>query len=85
MTADHHGHKHSQPDHDHDHAHAHDQDHAHPHPHDHQHRSGLRGWINTVFHLHSHSHQQQALATDRAFMSNDEGIRTVWLRWPRWG
>jgi cation diffusion facilitator family transporter len=37
------------------------------------------GWIATVFHLHGHSHSHGDLATDNAFNSNAEGIRTVWL------
>ena len=73
----HHPH-HSHDDHDHPH------DHSHPHPHDHgpehhHHGTGLWGWISTVFHLHGHSHQHGELVTDRAFIDNDEGIRTVWL------
>lgn len=67
--------------HDHVHDHAHDGHHAHDHGEhdDHAHGSGVWGWINTVFHLHGHSHQRAALATDRSFMHNEEGIRTVWL------
>jgi cation diffusion facilitator family transporter len=72
--------------HPHDHGHAHDHadtdGHKHNHSHDpshHQHGGGLGGWIATVFHLHGHSHDHGDLATDRAFNSNAEGIRTVWL------
>jgi cation diffusion facilitator family transporter len=73
------GHAHDHNDHHHDHHHDHGHDHSHPHPHDHDHGSGVWGWISTIFHLHGHSHQQTALATDTAFTSTDEGIRTVWL------
>lgn len=67
---DHHHHSHDAHDHPHDH------DHRHEH---HHHGTGLWGWITTIFHLHGHSHQQAKLVTDRAFIDNDEGIRTVWL------
>lgn len=76
-----HDHPHGQHDHGHSHGHgdSHGHSHGHGHDHDHDHGSGLWGWINTIFHLHGHSHQQAALATDRAFMRNEDGIRTVWL------
>lgn len=60
--------------HDHDHEHSHDHDHDH-----HHHRSGLWGWVAAIFHLHGHSHGQSDLATDQAFVTHSEGIRTVWL------
>lgn len=65
----------------HDHPHPHDHDHQHPHPHDHshEHSGGLWGWISTIFHLHGHSHKNDQLVSDRAFLDNEEGIRTVWL------
>ncbi len=70
-------------DHDHPHPSAHDHDHQHPHDHEHDdehhHGRGLWGWISTIFHLHGHSHQHDALASDRAFLDNQEGIRTVWM------
>lgn len=75
-------HNHSHPeghDHDHDHQHPHPHDHAHDDGHHHHHGSGLWGWISTIFHLHGHSHQHDALASDQAFLDNQEGIRTVWL------
>ncbi|HEX6385207.1 MAG TPA: cation diffusion facilitator family transporter [Anaerolineae bacterium] len=63
------------------HGHSHDHDHEHPQADDHHHHpgSGLGGWINTLFHRHGHSHQHSKLATDQAFLDNQEGIRTVWL------
>ncbi|MCA9946634.1 MAG: cation transporter, partial [Anaerolineales bacterium] len=75
-------------DHPHPHEHKHDDDHDHPHPHPHghdhdeghhHHGNGVWGWISAIFHLHGHSHQHDALATDQAFVDNQEGIRTVWL------
>ncbi len=88
-------HTHDHPDKHYDHPHPHDHDpdhnqvhdHEHPHPHDHEHDDGhhhphggdLWGWISTIFHLHGHSHQQRELVSDRAFVDNQEGIRTVWL------
>lgn len=78
-----HPHPHGDHEHGHDHSHAHEDlhghEHGHGHDHGHDHGSGVWGWISTVFHLHGHSHQQAALATDRAFLQNEEGIRTVWL------
>lgn len=67
------------------HDHPHDQEHPHPHDHehgdghDHHHGSGIWSWISTVFHLHGHSRQHGELGSDRAFLDNQEGIRTVWL------
>jgi divalent metal cation (Fe/Co/Zn/Cd) transporter len=78
---DHGDHDHSDHDHgDHDHGnHSHaDHDHHDDHHHDH-HQSGLWGWLSAIFHLHGHSHQHSALATDNAFVANEEGIRTVWI------
>ncbi len=66
-----------------DHPHPHDHDHPHDHSHEDGHREhrGVRlwGWIGSVFHLHGHSHQHDEIATDRAFLDNQAGIRTVWL------
>ncbi len=67
------------PHHDHPHGDDHDHDHDHDHPHEHAHHSGVRGWLDAVFHLHGHGHAQAALVTDANFMGNEEGIRTVWL------
>lgn len=76
-------HIHDHHNHDHDPPHDHNHDQPHPHDHDdghhHDHGGGLWGWISTIFHLHGHSHQHDELATDRAFLHNEEGIRTVWL------
>lgn len=72
-------HAHGAHDHDHPHDHDHNHGHDHGHDHDHSHHKGVWGWIDAVFHLHGHSGQQQALAGDRALMSNETGIRTVWL------
>jgi cation diffusion facilitator family transporter len=82
-TSDHghpaHAAQHAHGAHDHDHPHEHDHSHDHGHSHDHSPHKGVWGWIDAVFHLHGHSGQQQALAGDRALMSNETGIRTVWL------
>lgn len=69
---------------DHPHPHYHGHNHEHPHDHEHgdehhHHGRGLWGWISTIFHLHGHSQQHDALASDQAFLDNQEGIRTVWL------
>ena len=81
-----HNHDHPHP-HDHDHSHPHDHDHSHVHRahghdhhhHDHEHGHGPIGWLKTVFHFHGHSQQQAKLASDQAFLDNQEGIRTVWI------
>ena len=58
----------------------------HPHPHNYTHNhnpshtphnQGWWGRIAAIFHLHGHSHGE--LASDQAFIDNEEGIRTVWL------
>lgn len=72
------------PDHQHPHPHPHNHDaHGHDHhyhrDHDHDHQGGLLGKIGALFHLHGHSHDHVDLATDQAFIDNDEGIRTIWL------
>jgi|GEM_PF-1080486 len=73
-----HGDEHDHPHpHGHDHPHPHDHDHDHDHSHDHG--SGPIGWIRTVFHWHGHDHTPSELASDQAFLSHEEGIRTVWL------
>jgi cation diffusion facilitator family transporter len=66
-------------DHDHPHDHSHEEGHSHEDGHHEHHGGGLWGWISTVFHLHGHSHQHDELGTDRAFLDNQAGIRTVWL------
>jgi cation diffusion facilitator family transporter len=75
-------HTHEEPDslnHHHHDDHPHSNKHSHDHgQHDH-HSRGLRGWLNTIFHLHGHSHQHDELVIDRAFLDNQIGIRTVWL------
>lgn len=73
--------------HPHDHGHGHDHPDAEGHKHDHRHDphthhrrgGGIWGWIASVFHLHGHNHDHGDLATDQAFNSNAEGIRTIWL------
>ena len=72
-----HDHSHEHKHHDHEH-HDHDEHHDHK-GHDHHHGRGVWSWIRTIFHLHGHSHQHDALVTDTAFASNEEGIRTVWI------
>ena len=55
--------------------------HAHSHEHDHSHTPHDRGWrgrIAVMFRL-GHSHNQSNLASDQAFLEDEEGIRTVWL------
>ena len=57
---------------------------AHPHVHDdgqheHAHPQGIWGGILSVLHLAPHGHEHDDLATDRAFLDNAAGIRTVWL------
>jgi len=56
------------------------------HPHPHNHNLGLhphnQGWwsrIAAIFHLPGHSHQHRELASEQAFVDNEEGIRAVWL------
>ncbi len=66
---------HLQHHHDHDHPH----DHGHDHPHDHDHPGGLLGWLAAIFHWHGHTHSRSELAADEAFVTNQLGIRTVWL------
>jgi cation diffusion facilitator family transporter len=73
-------HDHSHDRDEHGHGHNHDHGHSHSHDgHDHHHGNGIWGWISTIFHLHGHSHQHDALVTDSAFTSNQEGIRAVWI------
>jgi cation diffusion facilitator family transporter len=57
---------------------AHDHDHDHDQDHGHSHGTGLRGMLNSVFHLHGHSEQQQQRAADPA-LATEEGIRVIWL------
>lgn len=58
--------------------HRHDPEHPHDHD-DHEHKGGPWGWLTALFHMHDHGHDHSALATDRSFLDNQEGIRTVWL------
>ena len=56
--------------------------HGNHHDHDHSrapHKQGLWGRIAASFHLRRHDHFPGELASDRAFIDNEEGIRTVWL------
>jgi cation diffusion facilitator family transporter len=71
-------HPHPHPNEDHDHE-KHEHDHSRDQRDHHHHGGGIRSWLKTVFHLHSHSHQHGALATERAFLDNQEGIHTIWL------
>lgn len=76
-----HPHPHEQRDHEHphpDYEHDHDQGHDH-NGQDHHQGTGVWGWIGAIFHLHGHSHPHDALVTDTAFTSHEEGIRTVWI------
>lgn len=53
----------------------------HPHAHDHDHSprsQGLWGRIAALFHLGQHDHHGD-LASDQAFIDDQQGIRTVWL------
>lgn len=48
--------------------------------HGHTHKSGIWGWVATIFHLHGHGHDEHTpLAADPAFNANVAGIRTIWL------
>lgn len=59
--------------HDHHHDHDHDQDH------DHAHDGGWWGWVRGLLHLGDHGHDHASLASETAFRTNEEGIRTVWI------
>lgn len=78
MSTTHAGHGHEVHEHVHDHPHDHHHDHDHGHGHDHTHGGGVIGWIATVMHWHGHDHEEEDLAGDPAFATN-EGIRTVWI------
>jgi len=57
------------------------ENHSYPHEHGHSHAHDKQSWwdrITGVFRL-GHSHNQSELASDQAFLDNQEGIRTVWL------
>jgi cation diffusion facilitator family transporter len=59
-------------------------DHPHPHGHHHDHgrlshNQGRWGRLAAIFHLHKHDQHHGELASDQAFIDNEEGIRTVWL------
>lgn len=58
------------------HPHGHLQDHDHNHP---PHNQGLRARIAARFHLRKHNHHHGGLASDQAFIDNQQGIRAVWL------
>ena len=68
----------SRDDHTHDHGDHPHGDHDHDHD-DHQQQAGPWGWVRALFHAQGHDHDHSALATDRSFLENQEGIRTVWL------
>ena len=68
----------SHDDHTHDHGDHPHGDHDHDHD-DHQQQAGPWGWVRALFHAQGHDHDHSALATDRSFLENQEGIRTVWL------
>ena len=56
--------------------------HGNHHDHDHSrgpHKQDLWDRIAESFHLRRHDHHPGELASDRAFIDNEEGIRTVWL------
>jgi len=56
--------------------------HGNHHDHDHSrgpHKQDLWDRIAASFHLRRHDHHPGELASDRAFIDNEEGIRTVWL------
>jgi cation diffusion facilitator family transporter len=58
--------------------------HPHGHPHDHDygqapHNQDWWGRIAALFHLHHHDHHHGELASDQAFLDDQEGIRAVWL------
>ncbi len=57
---------------------SHDPDHEHDHDHNHPHspQQGLWAQIRAGLHLDGHAH---APTTDRAYLANEDGIRTVWL------
>jgi len=56
----------------------HHHDLEHDHAHDHPHPPQSRLWVRILegLHLGGHSHPS---STDRAYLDNEEGIRTVWL------
>lgn len=73
-----HGHEdHQHDNHDQDQNHQHNDDHQHDDHDHHAHEAGPWGWLTALFHQHEHDHSE--LATDQAFLANDEGIRTVWF------
>lgn len=60
----------------HEHEHKNHNEHSHDDSHSHD-SSGPFGWLTAIFHDHDHDHSD--LATDQAFLDNEEGIRTVWI------
>ncbi len=73
---DHHGAP--EPAHPHDHG-EHPHDHGeHPHDHgEHPHAGGLRGWVQSFFHMHGHDDED--LMSDSVLTTSQEGIRA--LQW----
>jgi cation diffusion facilitator family transporter len=59
-----------------------DHPHARGHHHDHGRLFHNQGWwshLAAIFHLHEHDQHHGELASDQAFIDNEDGIRTVWL------
>jgi len=57
------------------------ENHTHTHDHDHSHtpqRQSCWNRIQAALHF-GHSHNQNDLASDQAFLDNQEGIRAIWL------
>ncbi len=67
----HDGHDHTHGVHD----HAHDE-HDHPHAHTDGDHSGVRGWLESFFHLHSHDHNA-ALSAESILETSAQGIRAL--------
>lgn len=56
--------------------------HPHSHPHNHNHTSEYQSsWsrLAAIFHIRGHDHRHDDLTSDKAFLDDQEGIRTVWL------
>jgi hypothetical protein len=63
-----------------------DHPHARGHHHDHGRLFHNQGWwshLAAIFHLHEHDQHHGELASDQAFIDNEDGIRTVWLAAPQ--
>ncbi len=67
----HDGHDHTHGVHD----HAHDE-HDHPHAHTDGDHSGVRGWLESFFHMHSHDHNA-ALSAESILETSAQGIRAL--------